>query len=456
MEDHTGGQMAMTPFKNKHKFKLTSFQTIIFGFLGAIGIGALLLMLPFATVSGHHASFHDAVFTATSATCVTGLVVQDTGTYWSMFGQFVILLLIQIGGMGVITIAGLIAIASGKKIGLMQRNVMKEALSAKNVGGIVRLTSFIVKCTFLIELAGALLLFPVFYQEYGVARGLWYAIFHSVSAFCNAGFDLMGVQSPYTSLCKYVSQPLVNIVIMLLIIVGGIGFLTWEDIARNRWHMSKYSTQTKMILFTTATLILVPAIFLFCCEFDGLALKDRIFASLFQSITTRTAGFNTMELNGLSDVGKMMMILLMLIGGSPGSTAGGMKTTTIAVLLASAFAIFHQHEDTSVFRRRIAEETIRTASAIFMMYLILFLFGGCILSMVEGLPLLDCLFETASAIGTVGLTLGITTQLSLFSRYLLVALMFFGRVGGLTLIFATTRHLNTTRSHLPKDKINVG
>ena len=438
-----------------HKRKLSSSQIILFGFAGAILIGTLLLMLPFATNSGQNASFWDALFTSTSAVCVTGLIVQDTATYWSAFGQSVILLLIQIGGMGVITVAAAITMASGKKISLMQRSTMQDAISAHQVGGIVRFTGFILKGIFFFELLGALVLMTAFIPEYGV-KGIWLAVFHSISAFCNAGFDLMGTKSPYSSLTSYANHPVVNITIMLLIVIGGIGFLTWQDIRQNDFHIRRYRMQSKVILATTGILLIVPAIYFFFFEFSAEPMGRRIFLSLFQSVTPRTAGFNTADLTALSETGQTLTIGLMLIGGSPGSTAGGMKTTTAAVLVACAVAVFRRRENGRYFGRRIADDTVKNALTVFLMYISLFLLGGMIISRVEELPILTCLFETASAIGTVGLTLGITPGLHLVSKLILISLMFLGRIGGLTLIFATLFANRITLSKLPLEKITVG
>lgn len=442
----------MLPKRKKH---LSSFQIIIFGFVAVILAGSLFLMLPAATIDGKSASFADSVFTATSAVCVTGLVVQDTATYWSFFGQFIILLLIQVGGMGVITVAVLLTIVSGRKIGLMQRSTLQEAIAAPHLGGIVRLTWFIMRGTFLIESIGAIVMAPVFVKDYG-PKGIWYAIFHSISAFCNAGFDLMGVNQQFSSLTKYVTHPVINITVMLLIIIGGIGFLTWEDIVIKRKQFGKYRMQSKVILTVTAFLILIPTVYFYFCEFANLPAAERFWSSLFQSVTPRTAGFNTADLTTLTETGAAIVIILMLIGGSPGSTAGGMKTTTIAVLFASARAVFKSREDTCMYGRRIAPRVISTAACILLMYLILFLGGGLVISRIEALPLLDCLFETASAIGTVGLTMGITPDLSMASRTILIFLMFIGRVGGLTLIFATISGTKLQVSRFPQEKITVG
>ncbi len=443
------------------KISLTSFQIIIIGFLGVILTGSILLMLPIATKTGESTSFLDSLFTAVSATCVTGLVVHDTATYWSTFGQSVILLLIQIGGLGVVTIAVSIAYISGRKIGLMQRSTMQEAIAAPNVGGIVRLTGFILKLTMAIELTGALLMMPTFWKSFGKIKGTWYALFHSISAFCNAGFDLMGSTGEYSSLTGYSNNILINAVIICLIIIGGIGFLTWNDLKCNGFHFRKYRLQSKIILVMTFLLILFPFLFFFFREFsgpafDGMPEGEKLLCSLFQAITPRTAGFNTADLALFSEAGQTVMILLMLIGGSPGSTAGGMKTTTIAVLFVTLFSVFKRKENTECFGRRIEDSTIKYAATILMMYITLFITGGIIISCIEGIPILTCLFETASAIGTVGLTLGITTKLGSISRLILIVLMFLGRVGGLTLVFAASSNKVRNVSKLPKEKITVG
>ena len=413
-------------------------------------------MLPIATQERSSTSFLDALFTSTSAVCVTGLVIHDTATYWSHFGQCIIILLIQIGGLGVVTVAGAFAILSGRRIGLMQRSTMQEAIAAPNVGGIVRLTWFILKTALIVELLGAVLLFTVFYEEFGLIKGAWYALFHSISAFCNAGFDLMGIKAPFSSLTDYAADPVVSIVISLLIVIGGIGFLTWEDVRTNRLHFRKYRMQSKVILTVTGVLILAPTVYFFFFEFSQAPMKERILLSVFQAITPRTAGFNTADLTSVSETGQSVITLLMLIGGSPGSTAGGMKTTTVAVLLANALAVFRRRENPCFFNRRVSNETVAQASTILMMYLILFLTGGLLISRMEDLPILTCLFETASAIGTVGLSLGITPQLNSISHMILIALMFFGRVGGLTLIFAALSNVQNISAKLPQERITVG
>ena len=435
---------------------ISSFRIIILGFLSVILIGTLLLMLPVSSRQQGEASFSDALFTSTSAVCVTGLVVHDTAVYWSAFGQFVILMLIQIGGMGVVTIAVAIAVFSGRKISLMQRSTMQDAISAPHVGGIVRMTGFILKVTICAELTGAALLSTVFCREFGALKGIWYSLFHSVSAFCNAGFDLIGTKEPFSSLTSYSDAWIVNVVIMALIVMGGIGFITWDDIKANKWHLKKYRMQSKVVLSITGFLIVLPAVYFYFFEFSGLPAAERVWSSIFQAVTPRTAGFNTADLSILSGTGKLVIIILMLIGGSPGSTAGGMKTTTAAVLFSSAMSVFSKKNDAHFFRRRIPEETIKSASAIALMYLALFLTGGMVISRIEGIGIMPALFETASAIGTVGLSLGITPELCLVSRAILIVLMFFGRVGGLTLIFAAFSVKKADESRFPREKITVG
>lgn len=438
------------------KKRLSSSQIIILGFAGVILFGSILLTLPFSTRDGHGALFSDALFTATSAVCVTGLVVQDTATYWSTFGQAVIIALIQIGGMGVVTVAIAISSFSGKQISLKQRSTMQEAISAHKVGGIVRLTGFIIKMTIIFELLGAVIMAPTFCKEFGVLKGIWYAVFHSISAFCNAGFDLMGAKTPYSSLTYFVDNPVINFVIMSLIIIGGIGFMTWDDIKVNKHHVRKYRMQSKVILITTVLLISLPALYFFLFEFGDKPMGERIWSSLFQSVTPRTAGFNTADLTQISETGTAITTMLMLIGGSPGSTAGGMKTTTLAVLFSTAISVFRRREHTHFFGRRVNDDTIRNAATILMMYVILFLTGGFLISRIESLPLLTCLYETASAIGTVGLTLGITPDLGIASQIILIVLMYIGRVGGLTLIFSALSGNQGNTARPPQEKITVG
>lgn len=444
------------PKKSNIKKRLSSFQVILLGFAGVILLGALLLMLPISSAERVITPFNEALFTSTSAVCVTGLVVKDTGSYWSAFGQAVIITLIQIGGLGVVTIAASFSMLAGRRISLMQRSTMQDAISAPKVGGIVKLTKFIITGTFIIEAVGAVSMMPVFCKNFG-AKGIWMSLFHSVSAFCNAGFDILGTEgNQFCSLTPYTSNPVINITVMLLIVIGGIGFLTWDDICNNKFKIKKYSMQSKIILLTSLILILLPAIYFFIFDYSDYSIGNRLLASLFQSVTTRTAGFNTTDLTKLTRPSQAIMIFLMLVGGSPGSTAGGLKTTTMAVLILNAFACFKRKENVCAFGRRIDDSVIKNAATIVMMYITLFFIGGVSICTIEKLPLVASLFETASAIGTVGLTLGITPKLSLASQLILIVLMYLGRVGGLTLIYATLSVKKQINAKLPLDKITVG
>jgi trk system potassium uptake protein TrkH len=439
-----------------HKIKLTSTQVIIFGFAMLILTGALLLMLPIASNAGHITPFLQTLFTATSATCVTGLIVQDTATYWSFFGQLVIIIMIQIGGLGIVMLANAIFILSGRKIGLMQRSTLASSISAPHLGGIIKLAKFIFRTTFIIEGLGALAMSFVFIPQFGWIQGIWYSIFHSISAFCNAGFDLMGVVEPYSSVTSYVGNPIISITIMLLIIIGGLSFMTWDDIRCYHLHFRKYSVQSKLILVATAILILLPSAYFFFFEFQDMPFLARILASFFQAVSPRTAGFNSVDLTKMSDTGKFIQLVLMLIGGAPGSTAGGMKTTTFMVMIVSSLAIFHHSSRTEVFGRSISNQTVRNASTVFMMYITLCIIGGCLLNLFDGYDLLTCTYETASAIGTVGLTQGITSHLSAASLRVLIILMYTGRVGGLTLIYAVFPHAAERKGRYIEENVMIG
>ena len=441
---------------HKPKKRLSSFQIIILAFAGVILAGAFLLMLPAASKSGSWTSFSDALFTSTSAVCVTGLVVQDTATYWSYFGQGLILFLIQIGGIGVIAVALFIAALSGRKLSLMQRTALQDSISAPTVGGADHLSRFAIVSIFLIEFIGVLCLLPAFCTEFGVS-GIWMAFFHSISAFCNAGFDLMGSRSgKFSSLTALGKNPAVVIPICLLVIIGGIGVLTWSDIKKHKFRFKRYRLQSKVALVTSAVLIIGPMFWMFLAEYTDGPLSDRLCLSLFQAVTPRTAGFNTADLSALTGIGRMMFIFLMLVGGSPGSTAGGMKTTTIAVLWANATTVFKRRKNAEMFGRRIDDGTVKSASTILVLYLFLALTGASVISAVEGLPFEPCLFETGSAVATVGLSLGLTPTLGAVSRIILIALMFLGRVGGLTLIYAAAFGRNAEVSKSPEEKITVG
>ena len=430
---------------------MSSFHWILLSFLSLIILGAFLLSLPISSIDRVHTPFLDCLFTATSATCVTGLIVRDTATYWSGFGKAIILIMIQIGGLGVVTMTYALIKISGRKISLYQRSIAQDSLSAEG-GGLSRYVGFIIRTTLIIEGIGALLLSLYFCREFGFMKGIWYGVWHSISAFCNAGFDLMG---NYSSLTRYVDNIYINVVIMLLIIAGGLSFYTWNDIKKHGRHFSKYSLQSKVIIFTSMLLVFVPALYFFLFEYSYFPVRERILASLFQSVTCRTAGFNTTNQDIISDSSSLISMLLMMIGGSPGSTAGGMKTTTIAVLVLSSFSVFKQTENAIAFKRRISDISVKAASAIFMLYITLFILSAIIVCEIENLPLIKCLYEIASAIGTVGLTTGITPYVSVPTKFILMFLMFFGRVGCLTLIYALLPRIRET-AKLPEEQISVG
>ena len=437
-------------------FRINYFQKILLGFAVLILFGAILLMLPIASNEGVYTPFLKALFTSTSASCVTGLIVYDTATHWSLFGQAVILFLIQIGGLGVVVAVTSIILLSGKRIGYSQRNTLANSISINSQGGIMKMLLFLLKWTGIIELFFASLLATQFIPEFGVKRGLWYSIFHSVSAFCNAGFDLMGIKEPFSSLSDYVGNPLINISIMSLILLGGLGFVTWQVIAKNKGNFHRYRLQSKIILSTTIFLVLLPALFYFFLEFREMPMESRILASLFTAVTPRTAGFNTVDFSKFSDSGIFLQILLMLVGAAPGSTGGGMKMTTMTVLFLTSVAIFRNNSRTEAFGRTIPGEVIRNATTIAFMYISLCVLSGMFISLHEHLPLLTTCFETASAIATVGLTLGITPKLSPVSHMVLIFLMYIGRVGGLCLIYAVFPNINPNKGRLVEENVIVG
>ena len=447
----------MWSIKLRYRKQWSSFEIIILGFAGVILAGALLLMLPVASREGNVTPFTETLFTATSAACVTGLAVRDTGSYWSVFGQSVILLLIQIGGLGVVTIAVSIAMLSGRKISLMQRSTMQDAISAPKVGGIVRLTRFILKGTFGIELLGALFLLPVFLRDYG-GKGVWMALFHSVSAFCNAGFDLLGkTDHLYPSLTSYVGNPLVNLTIMGLIVTGGIGFLTWDDIYTKKYHFRQYCMQSKVILITSLFLIFVPAAFFFFRDFAGMPVKERTLCALFQSVTTRTAGFDALIQNNLTDLSKAWGTVLMMIGGASGSTAGGVKLGTAVLVIMTLISVLRGKSDVVIHGRRVAHTTILHAMALLVLWLMLVVGGSVLISYIDNQDLINSIYEAASAYSTVGLSVGVSGSASTFTKILLIVYMFFGRVGIMTIsVVFMTRIRKTNDIRYPECSFIVG
>lgn len=442
--------------KGKRHYRLSGAQTILLGFVLLILAGAVLLMLPFSSRSGEWTRFSDALFTATSASCVTGLVLYDTWTHWTVFGQIVILSLIQIGGMGVVTMTTVLSKLVGKKLGLQARATMQEAVSAPNLGEIMKYTRFIFLGCLIFEVLGAVAMSPVFISEYGVLKGIWVSVFTSISAFCNAGFDLNGTHGEFSSMMPYMDNPVIVLTLVFLILTGGLGFLTWMDIRKHGLKFYKYSTQSKLIIVMEIILVFIPMIYLWFGEYGDLPYGQRFFASLFQAVTPRTAGFNTTDYNDFSGTGVVMTVILMLIGGAPGSTAGGMKITTVTILFLTMLAFFKHEKSPAVFKRRITTEAIYGAVAVFMLDILLCVFGAMSIAKIEHTAFLKAVFESASAVGTVGLSMGLTPDLSIFSKIILIILMYTGRVGGLTLVFAAITRKSLGNRQYPADNIAVG
>ncbi len=447
---------------NKLLHNISPMKLLLVGYCSIILLGTVLLSLPIASRGPGGTPISDCFFTATSATCVTGLIRFDTYTHWTVFGQLVILAMIQTGGIGFMTIAIMVLVLAKKKIGLGQRSLMQNSISAPQLGGIVKMAKFIMLGTFAVEAIGAFLLSFVFVPELGWKRGIYFSIFHSVSAFCNAGFDLMGgISGQFSSLTNYVGNIYLNVVIMLLIFVGGLGFFVWYDLGKNRFRFRKLTLQSKMVLSISISLVLLGALGILIVEqghemYAGMSLKDQLLASFFQSVSARTAGFNTSDLSIMTDSGKLIMICLMLIGGSTGSTAGGIKTTTFWVLCISIFATFGRKKNIEAFGRRMEENITRTASCIFMTYLLLIMGVSIIISSVENLPMMTVLFETTSAMATVGLSFGVTPTLGMLSKMLLAFLMICGRVGSITMLLAFASDKRVISSRLPLEKVQVG
>lgn len=446
-----------------HKLKKPNFtysQISAISFMSIILIGALLLTLPISSRSGEATPFIDALFTSASATCVTGLVVYDTYTHFSLFGQIVILSLIQIGGLGFMIIATLFSLMLKRKIGLKERGMLQESVSTIHIGGIVRLTKHILFGTVIFEAIGAIILALRFYPDMGLKQGLYNGVFHSISAFCNAGFDLMGRFEPSSSLTLYSGDIVVNLVIMSLIVVGGVGFLVWEDIFTNKLKFCKYRLHTKIVLVVTATLIIVPAIIFYSIErtnsFAGMGTTESWLASFFQSITPRTAGFNTVNIAELSEGSILLTIILVVIGGSPGSTAGGVKTTSFAVIILSLIASIRHTEDINVFNRRLERDVIKKAYDVITIYFMCCALAVLLICALQPFGLKEVFFEVVSALSTVGMSTGITPDLNSLSKFIITLLMFFGRVGSLSvaLVFSEKKEYIPIRK--PVEKISIG
>ncbi len=443
----------------KRKFSHT--RLIAMGYISIIIIGTILLMLPIASKSGESAGFVTALFTAVSTSCVTGLVVVDTATNWTLFGQIVIITLIQIGGLGFMTIATMFSIFLKRKMGLRAREVMVESINTEHIGSIMNLTKKIVAGTAIFEGIGAVLLATRFIPEFGWAKGIWYSVFHSVSAFCNAGFDLMGIKEKYTSLVPFADDAVVILTISFLIIIGGIGFLVWDDVSKKKLKFKYYQLHTKIVLTVTAILLAVPTVLFLIFERDftneGLGIGQSILNSIFDSVTARTAGFNSTDTAALAPASKILTVFLMFIGGSPGSTAGGIKTTTLAVIAMSTFNGITHRQSQGIFGRRLEKDAIHKASSVVFTNMSLAIIGIiAILAIQPSLDIGDIIFECVSAIGTVGMTTGITRDLATASRLIIAFLMFCGRVGSVSFALALMEKKAAPPVKNPREKITIG
>lgn len=444
----------------KPKAKKSTTRLIASGFALIILAGALLLSLPIANKSGH-GNWLNSLFTATSATCVTGLVVTDTYQNWTIFGQIIILCLIEVGGLGFLTIGAYISVLLKKRIGLQEREQLQESVNTLEIAGVVRLVKKIVQGALCVEGLGAVLLAFRFVPRFGVARGIYFSVFHAVSAFCNGGFDLMGVNEAYSSLVAFEGDIVVNLVVVTLILVGGIGFIVWDDVMRNKWHFRKYLLHSKIVITTTLILTAAGTILFLITEnnaaFAGMSPLEKFLGALFSSVTPRTAGFNSVDTAALSNSGKIITMVMMFIGGSPGSTAGGVKTTSMVVLLFYAVAMVLGREDINLFGRRLTDEVVKKANAVVIINATLTIMATITIMTLQ--PLLnfeDVLFEVLSAIGTAGMTVGITRELNIISRVIIIVLMYCGRLGSLSfaLVFAQKKTSASVRQ--PQEKIIVG
>lgn len=449
--------------KKKIKRNRNTSRLLVFGFCAIILIGTVLLSLPIASADRTPTPVEDALFTATSATCITGLVVADTFQHWSLFGQIVILTLIQIGGLGFMTLATLFSLILRRNISYSERSAIIQSLNLYDHNGVIRITKHIIFGTFAFEGAGAVILSAHFIPRFGLGGGLLRGIFTSISAFCNAGFDLMGTDEPFSSLTAYTGDIAVNITVMGLIVIGGLGFLVWEEMITVK-KFSRFSIFSKSVIFTSSFLILTGAILIFLLEYDNpgtlanLTWKEKILASLFQSVSPRTAGMNTIDLAAMTDSAKVLTIILMFIGASSGSTGGGVKVNTVAVLIAAILSVIRGNRDVVMFKRKLSYDLVLKALTLVFVGLVLVFVAGFMISEIENVPFLDAVYETVSAFGTVGLTLGLTPHLSLISKFILILLMFMGRVGFLTITFAMFNNMQQLNQKVqyPEGKTLIG
>lgn len=445
----------------KPGFRLSTIQILVIGFALVILVGGTLLSLPISNRSGQGIPFINGLFTATSATCVTGLVVYDTYSQFSLFGQAVILLLIQIGGLGFMIVAISISIILGRKIGLRERIVLADSVSALKVGGIVRLTKKALYLTLLVELAGAVILAFRFVPQFGFWPGVWCGVFHAVSAFCNAGFDILGRIEPFTSLTRFYGDPFIILTIGLLIAMGGLGFFVWDDVTEKKLHFSKYHLHSKLMIVGTLALIVGGAVLFYFLEYNasmkGMDVGSRLLSSFFASVTPRTAGYNSVPIASMSESGTLLTMVLMLIGAGPGSTGGGVKVTTVLIILIGVIARIRRSEELNAFGRRLEDGALSTAATSAGMYLLLAFVGVMILT-AQGFHVTDALYEVLSGIGTVGLTRGITPTLPALSKIVIILLMYAGRVGSLAVVMAMSVKGDRTHSRIKNvtEKVIIG
>ena len=443
-----------------NKILFSRAQIVAFGFALVILTGTLLLMLPISSRTGEVTGFLDSLFTSTSATCVTGLVIADTYTHWSLFGQIVILCLIQIGGLGVVTITAMLYILTRKRMSINMRALIQESIFSSGMNGVVRMLRKIVVRVFIIEGIGAILLCIRFIPELGIIKGTYYGIFHSISAFCNAGFDILGFKGEYSSLTSYMNDPLVLYTIMGLIVLGGLGFLVWDDILTKKFRFKKFALHTKIVLVSTIVLIASGTVLYIIFErnntFADMSAPQAIMSGMFASITPRTAGMNSVDLNLMSQPSKMLTCFLMFIGGNSGSTAGGIKTTTLVIMTVYVFSHIFGRSGVHIGKRRISEENINQASLVLWLNVMLVSVATLIISAIQNVNMGALMLEVFSAMGTVGLSAGLTRELLPVSQVVIILLMFIGRIGTVTFAVSFKVRKKTPLITYPVEHVNVG
>ena len=454
-------QLRASLWLNRKLTRISTTRLIALVFAAIILTGTLLLMMPAASRSGVSCSFRGALFTATSATCVTGLTLFDTWQQWSAFGQAVILALIEIGGLGFMSAASIFVFVLRRRVGMKQRLVMAQSLSVEDMSSVVDLQKVVLKGSLSIQAIGAVILFLRFWPEVGVTRAAWWGVFHSISAFCNAGFDIMGVFHPGSSVMPYNTDYIVCLTLMALVVLGGLGFFVWEEVARVR-QFKKLSVYTKLVLIITGSLLLFGTVSFAILEWDnpatlgGMSWHHKLLNAAFQSVTVRTAGFIAVDQAALTEAGKAVSIVLMLIGGSSGSTAGGMKTVTILVMILFLAARARGRETVTVFKKTIPNSQVLDALTIASVMIGLAVIGGVFISATSGFSFTDALYESASAIATVGLSAAGTANMSVLSQYLIIVYMYFGRVGVLTIALGFLEDKKTERYRYAETKLMIG